>query len=301
MLDAGTLDLPPAERAEAQGLADLVLRRLGQVDALLDTCLERRPKPPVDHVLRVMAAEIALAGRAPHAAVDLAVRQVKRGRTARMAGLVNAVGRTLAAEGPARAAALPPPAMPRWLARRLATDWGTATAEAIRAAHLVPAPVDLTPRDPAEAGRLAEALGAELLPTGSLRLAARPQISALPGHAEGAFWAQDAAAALPARLLGEVAGRRVLDLCAAPGGKTLQLAAAGARVTALDVSEARLARLRENLARTGLSAEMVVADALDWAPETAFDAVLVDAPCSATGRCGVIPISRIAGCRISPR
>jgi 16S rRNA (cytosine967-C5)-methyltransferase len=122
-----------------------------------------------------------------------------------------------------------------------------------------------------------------VLPTGSLRLARPGQISALPGFAEGAWWVQDAAAALPARMLGEVAGREVLDLCAAPGGKTLQLAAAGARVTALDASEPRLGRLRENLARTGLGAEIVVADALAWQPGRQFDAILVDAPCSATG------------------
>ena len=126
-----------------------------------------------------------------------------------------------------------------------------------------------------------------MLATGSLRLADRPQISALPGFAEGAWWAQDAAAALPARLIPDPQGKRVLDLCAAPGGKTMQLAAAGARVTALDLSAGRMARLGENLARTGLAAECVAADALDWAPDLAiaapFDAILLDAPCSATG------------------
>jgi 16S rRNA (cytosine967-C5)-methyltransferase len=148
-------------------------------------------------------------------------------------------------------------------------------------AQLTQAPHDLTPF--AEAGALAEALGAEVLPTGSLRLRDRPQISALPGFAEGQWWAQDAAAALPVRLIPDPAGKRILDVCAAPGGKTLHLAAASAQVTALDVSKRRMERLAENLARTGLTAETVVADALTWQPEAAYDAVLLDAPCSATG------------------
>ena len=173
--------------------------------------------------------------------------------------------------------------MPGWLAERLAADWGAAAAAAMARAHLVQAPVDLTPRDPRAGAWLAEELAAEVLPGGTLRLAHRPQISALPGFAEGLVWVQDVAAALPVRMLGEVAGRRVLDLCAAPGGKTLQLAAAGARVTALDVSETRMCRLRENLARTGLAAETVVADAFSWTPDGRFDAVLIDAPCSASG------------------
>jgi 16S rRNA (cytosine967-C5)-methyltransferase len=172
--------------------------------------------------------------------------------------------------------ALPPPSLPPWLRAPLAKAWGRDRLEAIEAAHLVPAPLDLTPKPGVAVP------GAERLPTGTLRLAGG-QVSALPGYAEGAWWVQDAAAAIPARLLGDVAGLRVLDLCAAPGGKTMQLSAAGARVTALDLSEARLGRLRENLARTGLAAEVVAADALDWAPEAAFDAVLLDAPCTATG------------------
>ena len=136
---------------------------------------------------------------------------------------------------------------------------------------------------PSEVGDWAAALGAEVLPTGSLRLPVRAQVSALAGYAEGAWWVQDAAAAVPVRLFGALAGRTALDLCAAPGGKTLQLAAEGAAVTALDASEARLRRLRENLGRTGLAAEIVAADALAWEPGRRFDAVLVDAPCSATG------------------
>ena len=155
--------------------------------------------------------------------------------------------------------------------------------DAIAAAQLTDASLDLTVRDPAEAALWAERLGAARTPTGSLRLTRGVQLTALPGYAEGAWWAQDASAAIPARLMGAVAGKRVLDLCAAPGGKTMQLAAQGARVTALDIADARLERLRENLARTGLQAEIVVADALEWRPDAPFDAVLLDAPCTATG------------------
>lgn len=285
MADEAGLAGSPAERAEARGLADLALRRLGQIDELLQHFVQRMPPPPVNHILRLMAAELVFAGTAPHAAVDMGVRLVKGGGAGKLAGLVNAVGRRLATEGAALAAAQDAAglALPAWLARRLAADWGAETARATAAAALAPAPHDLTVRDAAEAPALAAELGAELLPTGSLRLAGRPQISALAGFAEGRWWAQDAAAALPARLIPAPAGKRVLDLCAAPGSKTLQLAAAGARVTALDHSATRMARLAENLARMRLVAEQVVADALKWQPEQPLDAVLLDAPCSATG------------------
>ncbi len=282
--DAG-LTGEPAERAEARGLADLTLRRLGQVDEALGRLVERMPRPPAAHVLRLMAAELMFAGTAPHAAVDLAVRLVEGAKgDGRFKGLVNAVGRRLAAEGAGIVAAQDAGRLntPRWLWKALRTDWGETAARAMAMAHLEAAPLDLTPRDAAEAGTLAAALGGDLLATGSVRLPARPQVTALPGYDRGAWWVQDAAAALPARLV-PADGARVLDLCAAPGGKTMQLAAAGARVTALDLSARRMEWLRENLARTGLAAELVVAEALEWTPEAPFDAVLIDAPCSATG------------------
>jgi 16S rRNA (cytosine967-C5)-methyltransferase len=165
-----------------------------------------------------------------------------------------------------------------WLRQTLVRAWGREAVSAIEAVQAGVPPLDLTVRP--GAGPLPEG---EVLATGSLRLTEAGQITALPGYAEGAWWVQDAAAALPVRLLDPKAGERVLDLCAAPGGKTLQLAAAGAEVTALDISGPRLGRLRENLARTGLTAEVVVADALHWQPPAPFDAVLLDAPCSATG------------------
>jgi 16S rRNA (cytosine967-C5)-methyltransferase len=154
---------------------------------------------------------------------------------------------------------------------------------AIAVAHRRGAPLDLTPKRPAEAEAWVAALGPERLPTGSLRLPGRAQVTAQPGNADGAGWVQDAAAALPVRLFGPLSGRTALDVCAAPGGKLLQLAAAGAATTALDASEPRVGRLRANLARTGLTADVVVADALVWEPGRRFDAVLVDAPCTATG------------------
>ena len=280
LAEAGPLaGLQGPERARAQRLAGAALRHLERIDALLAHYLRERPPAGALDALRRAAAEVQREGPPAHAAVRLA-RADPQARHA--AGLVNAVGRRVAAAGAAWAAT-PEAGLPDWLDGPVRAAWGPEAAAAIAAAHRRPAPLDLTLRDTGEAARRAEALGAEVLPTGSLRRAAGGQVSTLPGFAEGAWWVQDAAAALPARMLGDVRSARVLDLCAAPGGKTLQLATAGARVTALDLAEARLGRLRENLARTGLAAEVVAADAFDWAPEAPFDAILVDAPCSASG------------------
>jgi 16S rRNA (cytosine967-C5)-methyltransferase len=276
--------LASAERARAQALAAGALRHLGRIDALLGRFLDRPPPAPARNALRLAVAEMRLDGVPPHAAVDGAVRLAAAHPKARhLKGLVNAVARRVAEAGPQLWDATPEAGLPDWLDAPVRAAWGDAAAEAIAAAHRVTPPVDLTLRRAGEATGWAARLDAELLPTGSLRLRGRPQVSALPGFAEGAWWVQDAAAALPARMLGEVAGRRVLDLCAAPGGKTLQLASAGAAVTALDASESRLARLRENLDRTGLAAEVAAADALAWTPHVPFEAILIDAPCSATG------------------
>lgn len=286
MLEEGALgELAPAERAAAHGLAGLVLRRLADIDAVLSAFVADPPPVPGCHILRLMAAEMLFAGTAPHAAVDLAVRLARTTPTAaRLAGLVNAVGRRLSADPPPVAAedAGRRNAVP-WLASALDADWGREVATAILDAHLAPPPHDLTLRAEADGPALAQETDGMLLPSGTLRLPGRPQISALPGYADGAWWVQDAAAALPARLLAPRPGERVLDLCAAPGGKTLQLAAAGARVTALDMSARRMERVAENLARTRLEATLVTADALDWSADEPFDAILLDAPCSATG------------------
>jgi len=174
---------------------------------------------------------------------------------------------------------------PDWLWQRWSDFYGEETAEAIAAAHLAIPPLDLTPRDsrPAGLAALAGELGGTVLPTGSIRLQSPGRITALPGFEAGRWWVQDAAAAMPARLLGPIGGKSVADLCAAPGGKTAQLAAADANVTAVDISQNRLRRLVRNLARLGLAAQTVTADLLTWTPAEQFDAILLDAPCSATG------------------
>lgn len=286
MLDDARGNGTGAEKAEARGLADLTLRRLGQIDDVLSRFVDRAPAGTGQQILRLMAAELLFAGTAPHAAVDLGVRLTRASKgTGRLAGLVNAVGRRVSEQGPGIVAQQDEAAlgMPKWLAKALSKDWGPAVQRAIAAAHLAPAPHDLTLKVEGDTAPLAAETGGAILPTGSLRLPGRPQISALPGFETGAWWVQDAAAALPVRLLGGVDGRRALDLCAAPGGKTMQLAAGGANVTAVDITPERMERLHQNLTRTGLTAETVVADALTWQPEGAFDAIVVDAPCSATG------------------
>ncbi|ABV94766.1 ribosomal RNA small subunit methyltransferase B [Dinoroseobacter shibae DFL 12 = DSM 16493] len=274
----------PAERARAQRLATGVLRHLRTCDQMLGPHLRMPPYPAIHNILRLGAYELCALGEAPHgvvhAAVDLARAEDPQSRAP---GLVNAVLRKVADLGPALWAAAPPAQLPKPFRKGLVKVWGNKTVIGFEAAHGAGAPLDLTLRDPSEAALWADRLGAVVLPTGGLRLSDAGQVSQLPGYAEGAWWVQDAAASLPARALGPVVGARVLDLCAAPGGKTLQLAAAGAQVTALDISDARVARLRENLARTGLAAEVVIADGLTYAAETPFDAILLDAPCSATG------------------
>lgn len=275
------------DRAFARALATAALRRLGGIDAVLARFLQR-PLPDSAHLgralLRIGAAQILALNTPAHAAVGETVEAANSAREARgFAKLINAVLRKVATEGPALLAALPPGAnLPHWLFTRWRATYGE-EADRIAAALLDEAPLDLSVK--ADAARWAEELGGELTPTGSIRLAAARggTIEALPGFADGAWWVQDAAAALPARLLGDVRGLRVLDLCAAPGGKTLQLAAAGAQVAAVDKSRARLARLRENLVRTKLTAEIVCADALAFSVDAPFDAILLDAPCTSTG------------------
>ncbi len=276
--------LDPADRARVLSLTTGVLRELGRVDAVLNPFLDRHPPRPVMNVLRLAVHEMLSRGAPAHAVVNAAVTIVRRSRKHRhLAGLVNAVARRVDAEARPRRADLPPQPLPSWLAKPVRDAWGPEAVERIAAAHAKGAPIDLTVKNPDETDEWARRLGAELLPTGSLRLKGRGQLSALPGFAEGAWWVQDAAAALPARVLAPRPGERVLDLCAAPGGKTMQLAATGAEVTAVDLSEKRLQRLRQNLTRTGLAARVVAADALSWRPEAPAQAILLDAPCSATG------------------
>ena len=273
--DVSAADLPPAERARALRLAATTLRHLEPADRLLDRHLRKAPPLAVRNVLRLAVVELAQ-GAPAHGVVNAAVEIMRQGkRTAHFAGLVNAVLRALPASG--LFDGLPPQRLPRWLRQPLVHAYGREVVTAIEAVQAAEPPLDLTlrPGFPAPEG--------EVLPTGSLRLTSPAQVSALPGYEAGGWWVQDAAAALPARLLDVRPGERVLDLCAAPGGKTLQLAATGAEVTAVDISAPRMARVEANLKRTGLTARTVVADALHWQPEAPFDAILLDAPCSATG------------------
>ena len=278
--------LDPRGRAFAHNLVATTLRRLGQIDALISTCLEK-PLPAnartAQDILRLGAAQLLFTGTADHAAVDTAVDLARARGQGRLAKLVNAVLRRLQREGAAALAAQDAARLntPDWLWRAWEAAYGAETCRAIAQSHLTPAPLDITVKE--DAAGWAERLGGVVLSDRSLRLTDAAPVPELPGFAEGAWWVQDRAAALPVRLLGDVAGLSVLDLCAAPGGKTAQLAAAGARVTALDRSEKRLETLARNLERLGLGVETVAADALSWAAPAPFDAILLDAPCSATG------------------
>tara|TARA_R110002096_G_scaffold104769_2_gene230663 strand:- start:13123 stop:14415 length:1293 start_codon:yes stop_codon:yes gene_type:complete len=282
--DSELIDLEPSERARAQSLAMTTLRNLGPIDTVLNKFLTKQTPFALLNILRVAATEILVDGIADHAAVDAAVTMAKRRqKTSHLKNVANAVLRKVATEGPAIFAELPPQELPKAFRSQMAKIATKDEIIAIERAHQMGAPVDLTTKDPATAPALAKTLGGELMPNNSVRLARAGQISELPGFAEGDWWVQDAAASIPARTIGDVTGKRVLDLCAAPGGKTMQLAAMGANVTALDVSSKRMERVVQNLGRTKLGAKYVVADALKWSPDAPFDAILLDAPCSATG------------------
>ncbi|NOE18943.1 methyltransferase domain-containing protein [Ruegeria atlantica] len=275
-LAAGAVDrLEPEDRARAQRLALETLRGLERADRLLANHLNRTPALTVHNALRLGAVELCN-GEAAHGVVNSMVEIVSRSRKhGRLKGLVNAVLRKVAAEGPEAWPKMRVPRLPDWLREPLIAAWGTDAVTGIEQAHFAGAPLDLTLKPGAEGP------SGEILPTGSVRLHDAGQVSTLPGYKDGDWWVQDAAAALPVRVLAPKAGQKVLDLCAAPGGKTMQLAAAGADVTALDVSDSRMERVRENLARTGLRAKVIVGDALEH--EDRYDAILLDAPCSATG------------------
>lgn len=271
--------LGPSDRARAQRLAAVTLRHVEQADRVLSPHLRKEPLDLVMNALRLAVVEIVVLGGAAHGVVNAAVEIVRHGnRTGHMTGLVNAVLRKVA-DTPAPFAKLPPQRMPMWLRKPLVARFGRDVVTAIERVQAQVPPLDLS----CKPGVAIDIPGASVLPTGSVRLVDAGQVSALPGYAAGDWWVQDAGAALAVALLRVTPGMRVLDLCAAPGGKTMQLAALAANVTALDISGPRMARVAENLARTGLSAKLVVADALNWDGEDRFDAILLDAPCSATG------------------
>lgn len=281
--DLGLLET--RDRGFARALIGSTLRRLGQIDALVAQALDRpgEPKAVVLDVLRLGIAQLLFLGTPPHAAVDSSVELAAARGAAPYRGLINAVLRRLAREGARLVERQDAGRLntPDWLWLSWRQAYGVARARGIVEAHLEEAPLDITARD--DPAAWAAPLEARLLPNGTLRRAAGGDLTALPGFAEGAWWVQDLAASLPARLFGDARGKLVFDLCAAPGGKTAQLAARGARVVALDRSAKRLERLKSNLERLHLSAEIQVADAATWEPPEAADAVLLDAPCSATG------------------
>ncbi|MFC0408637.1 RsmB/NOP family class I SAM-dependent RNA methyltransferase [Roseomonas elaeocarpi] len=273
------LDALPAmearDRAAAHRIASAVLRRLGSIDAVLEPLLRREPPDIARAAMRIGVAELLVLGTPAHAAVSAAVALVPQP----LRGLVNAVLRRVAAEGAEAIEALDGERLdtPGWLWG----SWHAAYGPAVRAiarAHRLPAPLDLSLLPGAAVPE-----GGVLLPTGTVRLPAGTRFTDLAGAGEARFWAQDAAAALPARLLAARAGERVADIGAAPGGKTAQLASAGARVTSVEKDARRAERLQANLARLGLEAEIAVTDATAWRPAEPFDAILLDAPCSATG------------------
>jgi 16S rRNA (cytosine967-C5)-methyltransferase len=274
------------DRAFARLLTATVLRRLGQIDALIALCLSTPLAPRaamVQDILRLGIAQLLFLRTPPHAAVATSVDIAHSRGFLSHKGLVNAVLRRLGVEGAARIEQQDAARMntPDWLWQSWSRAYGEATARAIAASHLKEAPLDLTLRGDGE--EWCAKLQGVMLPTGTLRRAAGGALASLPGFAEGAWWVQDAAAALPARLFGDLAEREVVDLCAAPGGKTAQLAIAGARVTAVDRSSRRLMRLAANLDRLALPVVAVAADALTWRPTHPVNAVLLDAPCSTTG------------------
>ena len=274
------------DRAFARLLVATTLRRLGQIDELITFCLNAPLAPraaAVHDILRLGVAQLLFLRTPPHAAVATSVDLAHGRGFLSHKGLVNAVLRRLSVEGGELSQSQDAARLntPEWLWRSWSRAYGEDTARAIAGAHLKEAPLDLTVRQDPEIW--CEKLQGMLLPTGTLRRQAGGAVTSLPGYAEGAWWVQDAAAALPARLLGDVCGREVVDLCAAPGGKSAQLACAGARVTAVDRSTRRLERLVANFGRLGLTIEAVAADALTWRPDRPVDAILLDAPCTTTG------------------
>ncbi|CAN7477019.1 RsmB/NOP family class I SAM-dependent RNA methyltransferase [Phenylobacterium sp. LjRoot225] len=274
--------LSPRDRAFARALVMATLRRLGPIDQALQERVAKAPPDRVVQILRLGVAQLFVLQTPAHAAVSSSVDLAQQHNQSRaFKGLVNAVLRALTREPPKLDD--PERLAPPWLYARWTAAFGVDAAREIAAQIAEEPATDLSLKDPSEASTLAVEIEGEVLPGGSVRTSRRGDVSTWPGFAEGGWWVQDAAAAIPARLLDVQPGQAALDLCAAPGGKTLQLAAAGAQVTALDKSAPRLTRLSDNLARTGLAAEVVTADGATWRDGRSFDAVLLDAPCSATG------------------
>lgn len=279
--------LDARDRAFARAIAAATLRRLGQVNAVIDPLVQRPPPGRVQAYLQTATAQMVFMDVAPHAAVGDTVALVKAdGKSEPFTGLVNAVLRKIAESGKADAARIPPiQNVPGWLRSEWTRLYGKAAVRRMALLLATAPPLDLSVKS--DPGKWAAHLGGILIGGSTVRLDTIGNIKALDGFDDGAWWAQDVAAALPARLLeqacGGVRGKRVADYCAAPGGKTMQLCAMGAEVTSIDLSEARTERLTQNLARTRMEATVLTADLTEHQPETPYDAILLDAPCSATG------------------
>jgi 16S rRNA (cytosine967-C5)-methyltransferase len=280
------------DRGFARAIAGAALRGVGRIDWALGGMLDRPLddiEPQVRALLRAGCAQLWMLGVADHAAVSATVEAAGKWHEARRGGgLINAVLRRAAREAEAYRAAPVTSVWPDWMAAKMKSALGVERAEAMAVLQLEEPPVDITLKPSLlksgeDAAAWAERLGGRVLPGGSVRLASATGLGVLPGYGEGAWWVQDAAAALPARLMGDVAGRRVADLCAAPGGKAMQLAAAGAKLTAVEISKQRIVRLKENAERAKLAMEIVEMDARVWRPAELLDGVLLDAPCSALG------------------
>ena len=281
-LSKSFLSLAPPNRARAQRIALNTLRGLERADRVLAKFLQKKPPPKVLNILRLATVEIC-SGSQAHGVVNEAVNIVGREKKFyRFKGLVNAVLRKVAQKGPDHWVSLRASRMPEWLRGPLSDAYGKDTVAKIEKVQFEAPPVDLTLKYPEQARQVAEEMGGRVTLGQSVRLSNAGQISKLSGFETGDWWVQDAAAAVPVRLLKNLEDKMALDLCAAPGGKTLQLSAAGAQVTSVDISERRLKLLKENLYRTGLKADVHTIDAFELTAQK-YDAIVLDAPCSATG------------------
>ncbi|MFP4314039.1 MAG: RsmB/NOP family class I SAM-dependent RNA methyltransferase [Alphaproteobacteria bacterium] len=285
------LSLPARDKAFSRMIMGTTLRRLGQIDDIIAKS-EERPgaishNPSLQNILRIGIAQILFMNVPDHAAVDTAVRLAERKNMSRQKGFVNGILRNVTRKGAEYLSRQDPARLntPEWLLKLWIEDFGLKTAAEISTANMVEAPLDITVKDQSTLNYWASTLQASSFPTGSLRKPAGGNVSTLSGFDDGMWWVQDASAAIPATLFGDIAGKTVIDLCAAPGGKTAQLAARGANAIAIDRSAQRMKRLQSNLERLRLSdqVEAFAADAAQWIPKTAPEFILLDAPCSATG------------------
>ena len=278
------LELQPEERAMASRLTSMVLRNLNRADCVLKQFLNRTPQINAMNVLRLMVTEFYLYDLPHYTAVDQAVRLMKSSKsTLHLAKLANAVMRKVVSENQDTWNSCSPQKLPEWMDTRISASFGVHAARKMEIVYEKSPPIDITARSDTDAIRLASKMDAHILPTGSLRLEGRVKVSNLPEYTDGSWWVQDAAAALPVKMLGLLQGKSVLDLCAAPGGKSMQCMSQGANVTMLDISKKRIETMHSNLNRCQFKGSVHCINALDWNPEKEYDVVLVDPPCSATG------------------